>query len=1094
MHHPGRALTKAAAAALALALAATPGTAAASAATPETAATPKAGSAPTAQLGTGPATGTFTFTLITGDTVTATADASGIVSYEVKHGPGRDDITFVTRSDGPRELAVIPSDAMPMLAAGTLDQRLFEIGTLLDFGYDDASRADLPLIVQAPGGLAKARAALGAAKVKKDIPRLGVTTMTTAKSETGTLWQQIAAGARLRSGLSKVWLDGKTRLTLDKSVPQVGAPTAWAAGYTGKGVTVAMLDSGYDSDHPMLAGRVALAEDFTDAGSPEDDHGHGTHVLSTIGGSADSGYRGVAPDATLAVGKVCTSSGGCPDSALIEGMTWAATTAGAKIVSMSLGGQDYAGVDPLEYTINQLSAQTGALFVVAAGNSGEAGLYTAESPGTADAALSVGAVDRSDALAYFSSRGPRLGDMAVKPEITAPGVGIVAARMGGGYVAMSGTSMATPHVAGVAALVAQQHPDWNGEKIKSALIGAATPKAGLTAYHQGSGRVDAARAVGQQITASPANLSVKAGWGRQPGSEAAHEVTYTNDGDSPVTLDLTVETPSSTGGAPGNPAMFTLDKQSVEVPAHGSAAVTVTIHDVMPRGAQAAALVAKSGETSVRTILADYTPIPSRKLTINSLDRAGLPAKGSVELYERYTGVNYWASLTDGTGSATVPEGQYYVVHNVSTPSDGSRTLAIVPVTLDSDKSVTVDSRLGTPVDVQVDDQGAEGVALVASVLLPRLDGSRSYSMAASRAIDFGKVYVTPLDDSSASYRAHATFAQKGATMAEPSPFFYHVADRREGGVPADLSYRTSRDELTAVRVDYRAQGTPSKGESGSTPLDGHPTQMIDQPVAFPSQVADYRTPGDWRDRIRVDGRMALEAAPRKYGPDEPNHLVWNAGIIGPTMAIDGVARLGNQIGLNSTYGIQWFIDGESGSTGTDWGATGTLDLELDGKLIKRWSPTGLWQPATTVPAGKSTYTLRGTVLRERPYAGVSTKVETEWTFGSDTTDAIEIVPLIAVRALAKGLDMSNYATAGHQTKLAITVERSPGAAPSPAGLTGLEASFDDGATWQAVEVKNGEAKIRNPDTEGFVSLRAKAADEAGNTVVQTITRAYGVR
>ncbi|WP_433428291.1 S8 family serine peptidase [Nonomuraea sp. CA-141351] len=1085
MHHPGRALATAAAAALALALAAAPGTAAAA---PETEAVP------TARFATGPAVGTFAFTLITGDTVTAVADASGIVSFEAHPGPGRDDITFATHSDGPRELAVIPSDAMPMLAAGTLDQRLFEIGTLLDFGYDDVSRADLPLIVQAPGGLAKARAALSAATVKKDIPGLGVTTLTADKSRTGALWQQIAAGARLRSGVSKVWLDGKTRLTLDKSVPQVGAPTAWAAGYTGKGVTVAMLDSGYDSDHPMLAGRVTLAEDFTGVGSPEDDHGHGTHVLSTIGGSADSGYRGVAPDATLAVGKVCTNNGSCSDSAMIEGMTWAATTAGAKIVSMSLGGQDYAGVDPLEYTINQLSAQTGALFVVAAGNSGEAGLGTVESPGTADAALSVGAVDRSDALAYFSSRGPRLGDMAVKPEITGPGVGIVAARMGGGYVAMSGTSMATPHVAGVAALIAQQHPGWNGAKIKSALIGAAAPTAGLTPYHQGSGRVDAARAVGQQITASPANLSVKAGWGRQPGSEASHEVTYTNDGDSAVTLDLAVETPSSTGGAPGNPTMFTLDKQSVEVPAHGSAAVTVTIHDVMPRGAQAAALIARSGTTSVRTILADYTPIPSRKLTINSLDRAGQPAKGSVELYERYTGVNHYVSLTSGTGSISVPEGQYYAVHSVNTPSDGSRTLAIVPVTLDGDKSVTVDARLGTPVDVKVDDERAEGVALVASVLLPRLDGSRSYTVSASGTTDFGKVYLTPLDDPSVSYRTHATFAQKGATAAEPSPFFYHVTDLREGGVPADLSYRTGRDRLTAVRVEYRAQGAPSTGNSGSVPLDGHPTTMFDQPVAFPSQVVDYRTPGAWRDRIRVEGRMALEAAPREYGPDQRNRLVWNAGIIGPTMAIDGVARLGNVIGLNSSYGIQWFIDGESGSTGTDWGATGTLDLELDGKLIKRWSPVGLWQPTATVPAGRGTYTLRGTVLRDRPYAGISTRVETEWTFDSGATDDIEIVPLIAVRALAKGLDMSNYAKAGHQTKLAISVERSPGAAPSPARLTGLEVSFDDGATWQAVEVENGEAKVRNPDAEGFVSLRAKAADEAGNTVVQTIMRAYGVR
>ncbi|MEV1170619.1 S8 family serine peptidase, partial [Nonomuraea sp. NPDC049784] len=815
---------------------------------------------------------------------------------------------------------------------------------------------------------------------------------------------------------------------------------------------------------------------------------------STIAGTADSGYRGVAPDATLAVGKVCTASGSCPDSAMIEGMTWAATTAGAKIVSMSIGGQDSAGVDPLEYTIGQLSKQTGALFVVAAGNSGESGTTTVESPGTADAALSVGAVDRSDKLAYFSSRGPRMGDFAVKPEITAPGVGIVAAKLGGGYVGMSGTSMATPHVAGAAALVAQRHPDWDGQKIKAALIGSAVATAGLTAYHQGAGRVDAARATAQQVTAAPANLSLAEGWGREPGAEASHQVTYTNDGDSAVTLKLTVETPSSPGGQPGNGGMFTLDRTSLDVSAHGSAAVTVTVHDVMPRGAQATALVAKGGENVVRTILADYTPVPPRKLTVSSIDRTGQPAKGTVEVYERYTGANHYLTLSGGTGSLSVPEGDYYVVHGNSTASDGTHTLAIEQVTLDSDKSVIVDAREGVPVRVEMADSAAEGVSLSASVLLPRLDGARSYSLLAATPAQFGTLYVTPLKDDAASYRAHATFAKKGATAQQPSPFFYHVADLRQGGVPADLSYSTTRDRLTKVRIDYRAQGSPAAGDSGSTPADGHPTPTFDQPVAFPSRVDDYRTAGLWNDRIRVEGRMSLTAAQHEFGPRKNNHLVWNAGVIGPTMVTDGLARLGDTMGLNSSYGIQWFIDTQAGATGTDWGATGTLDLERDGKLLKRWSPVGLWQPTAAVPAGTGVYTLRGTVLRERPYAGLSTRIDTEWTFESDTTEEITVLPLMAVRAEAHGLDLSNRARTGQQTRLTIAVERSPGAAPSPASLRSLEASFDDGATWRPVTVKHGTAKIRNPRGAAFVSLRAKAADEQGATVTQTIIRAYGLR
>ena len=152
------------------------------------------------------------------------------------------------------------------------------------------------------------------------------------------------------------------------------------------------------------------------------------------------------------------------DSSIIAGMEWAAHS-GAKVVSMSLGGDPTDGTDPMSQAVNDLTAETGALFVVAAGNAGAA--RTVGSPGAAASALTVGAVDRDDNLAEFSSRGPRLGDNGLKPEITAPGVGIVAARAAGttmgtpvddAYTTASGTSMATPHVAGAAAILAQEHP------------------------------------------------------------------------------------------------------------------------------------------------------------------------------------------------------------------------------------------------------------------------------------------------------------------------------------------------------------------------------------------------------------------------------------------------------------------------------------------------------------------------------------------------------------------------------------------------------------------------------------------------------------
>ncbi|WP_263657331.1 S8 family serine peptidase [Nonomuraea gerenzanensis] len=128
---------------------------------------------------------------------------------------------------------------------------------------------------------------------------------------------------------------------------------------------------------------------------------------------------------------------------------------------MSLGGPGTLELDPLEEAVNSLSERTGTLFVISAVNSGRPG--TISSPGSADAALTVGAVDRSDRIADFSSWGPRQGDHAIKPDITAPGVDIVAAAPGGGYQTLSGTSMAAPHVTISAAILAQKHPETVGQ-------------------------------------------------------------------------------------------------------------------------------------------------------------------------------------------------------------------------------------------------------------------------------------------------------------------------------------------------------------------------------------------------------------------------------------------------------------------------------------------------------------------------------------------------------------------------------------------------------------------------------------------------------
>src|SRR5690606_31746218 len=254
---------------------------------------------------------------------------------------------------------------------------------------------------------------------------------------------------------------------------------------------------------------------------------------------------------------------------------------GADVVNLSLGGFDTEELDPLEQAVENLTAQFGVLFVIAAGNDGSD--RSINSPGSADSALTVGAVDKSDELAGFSSRGPRI-DGALKPDLTAPGVQIVAANSSTGflgqpgepYLTLDGTSMATPHVAGAAAILRQQHPDWSPARVKAALMGSAAPHPALSPYAQGAGRLDVARAIDQTVAADPPSVSFDlAVWPHEDDDPQTATVTYCNDGPADVTLSLELSTIGPDGG-PAPDGFFAVSDTSVTVPAGGTAQVSIT--------------------------------------------------------------------------------------------------------------------------------------------------------------------------------------------------------------------------------------------------------------------------------------------------------------------------------------------------------------------------------------------------------------------------------------------------------------------------------------------------------------------------------------
>ena len=302
------------------------------------------------------------------------------------------------------------------------------------------------------------------------------------------------------------------------NIAKVRADQVWSTyGTRGRGVTVAIIDTGIDYTHPALGGgigpgfKVLGGYNFINkTNDPKDDNMHGTHVAGIIAGESDA-LIGVAPDVSLIAYKVLDSHGSGKTSDVLAGIERAADPNSdgdfsdhVDAANLSLGGLGNPD-DPQSLAIDRGTA-LGVVYCVAAGNSGS-GFHTIGSPGTARSAITVGATDNNDAVAFFSSRGPNTKYAALKPDVLAPGVSVVSSILGGKYGPLSGTSMATPHITGVAALVKAVHRDWTADQIKSAIVDNAA-FLNLDMMIQGGGRADALAAASASTTVTPGSISL----------------------------------------------------------------------------------------------------------------------------------------------------------------------------------------------------------------------------------------------------------------------------------------------------------------------------------------------------------------------------------------------------------------------------------------------------------------------------------------------------------------------------------------------------------------------------------------------------------
>jgi subtilisin family serine protease len=380
---------------------------------------------------------------------------------------------------------------------------------------------------------------------------------------------------------------------MEQSLSQMHVQQAWNGyGVKGDGILVAIIDSGIDYIHPALGGglgpgfKVAGGFDFVNGDpDPMDDNGHGTHVAGIVAANGPS-IQGVAPLARLLAYKVLNANGKGRETDVLAALERVADpnqdgnpSDRPDIVNMSLGSDAGDPDDAIATAVDNI-VRLGITVCVSAGNAGRYSpvqgkednyYYTAMesvgSPGAARLAITVGAVDSLDARPEYSSKGPVAGTFAIKPDVLAPGDMVLSLAPGGGTTVKSGTSMASPMAAGIAALLKSRTKSLSPAAIKATLMNSSRDL-GLPIMNQGAGRIDALRALDLTTLVTPASLAFGLDDPSQSIWSVADTVTVTNhaDGNQGFTL-------ATTGTGTGVtltaiPASFTLG-------AHGTQQVII---------------------------------------------------------------------------------------------------------------------------------------------------------------------------------------------------------------------------------------------------------------------------------------------------------------------------------------------------------------------------------------------------------------------------------------------------------------------------------------------------------------------------------------
>lgn len=560
--------------------------------------------------------------------------------------------------------------------------------------------------------------------------------------------------------------------------------------------------------------------------------------------------------------------------------------------------------------------------------------------------------------------------------------------------------------------------------------------------------------------------------------------------------------------------MFRLSTHAVTVPAHGTADVEVTVDTSVPaeEGTFGAHVLATddTGVQVVTPVAVDREP-ESYDLTLRTLDATGVPTD---DVYAFVLGLDAWRYRpvpgVGGVATLRVRAGRYHVDAAINTPRgelfDSAKVVRPV-VDVRADTTVVLDARTAAPVSVTFDRPRVAPQAVAVAYTRSTPEGAVTTGVLGDT---FDRIAIGQAGDPVA---AEELVMSLGGVWAVPdahgdvlrSPVTYNLSWFGYGAVPTGFTRHVVDRDLAEVRATYRAQADRKRGTKiwvAREPLAGE-ANGFGFGFRLPLRRTEFHNVDglawsgelqQWSMRNKqVHTETVLTGGPVDQAPGQVATEDWNTAVFGPGYPVDGEVAsrfddvLAIQLPLYSDAGVD-----RAGLSEVDSGST---VLYREGVQVGATDQPGVGQ--FDVPPEPAAYRLE-VESRRSGVARLSTRISCVWTFTSEHPPETAKgkgkggvgLPLMAVRFAPPDLDLENTARAA-SVRVPVTVRQPPNAPETTLVALSVEASFDDGRTWQPVPVSDLTATITHPHGERYVSLRAHATDSAGNTVTQTVIRAY---